>query len=122
MVYSTLPATKCILSRVIDVLRCRLRHAFKGIEKIQFAAHLLHLEKRSGDGGHAPALPHSAFDDGSRNGTVGYVPHRLNKSVDSLRARHSPRAYFADDISLILAKVGRTYLFPGRKPDNVETE
>src|SRR5207302_9412347 len=113
---------RSLLSCVIDIFRRGLSHDFKSIEKIQFGAHILRLEKRSGNCGHAPPLPDPAFNDGSRYVICAHVPHGLNEGVDSIRASHSPRTDFTEDFGLILAKVRRTYLVPGRVMDNVEAE
>src|SRR5438067_526441 len=109
-------------SRVITVARGRLRHALERIEQVQIAAHILHLQKRSRDGGHTASLPHAALDDGSRDAVCTYVTHGLNERVDSLRTRHRPRPHSANDFDLFLEEVRRTLLLPRGNLNDVEPE
>jgi hypothetical protein len=92
-----------VLARVINVFGGRLGHAFKGIEEIQIPAYILYLEKGLGGCRHASSLPNSAFNHGPLDVTGTHVPHRLNESVDSLRARHGPGTDFPDDVGLLIA-------------------
>src|ERR1700730_980827 len=88
--------TSAGLDGAIDLTR--RWHASKGIEEMKGPAEIFLGFQRKCCGHHAPAPPHTAFDDVAGYLVFGDVTHSVAKRRDPLAACHYERSHSLDDL------------------------